>query len=408
MSTIKLVRKDLFLKSPRDGVLICGNSFYTKAKGTEKVRTREYRTRSDIVDNFEISYSNDNGQSWSSWKSIKFISKTSKGTFRKYIHPGFVDVEKGLLLRMANNAFLPNDDPMEGMKNFYLSYQVSSDGGRTNIVDEQAIQYGGYTSEHPFEYVWVGKNCMMLGDITCRPIRTSSDKILVPVTITPIGPDGEYYNPGGGYTYSEALVLIGTWKKGNTIKWEVSERIANDPAKSTRGCDEPTLIEMPNKDILMVIRGSNGGTEDPQYEKLSYKWYSISSDGGYTWGPVKPWTYTDGKLFFSPASCSQLLKHSNGNCYWIGNITPKNPQGNSPRYPLVIAEVDKQSGLLIKDTVVSVDDRLENDPVGLNLSNLMAHEDRQTGEILIHMSRFIFLDDKFNGDSYLYRIAVMD
>ena len=40
----------------------------------------------------------------------------------------------------------------------------------------------------------------------------------------------------------------------------------------------------------------------------------------------------------------------------------------------------------------------------MTLSNFFAHEDRQTGEIVLHMSRW-FLDD-WIGDAHIYRIQV--
>ena len=70
----------------------------------------------------------------------------------------------------------------------------------------------------------------------------------------------------------------------------------------------------------------------------AYRWASWSKDGGRTWTAPEPWTYEDGTNFFSPSSCSQLVPHSSGRLFWIGNIAPTNAEGNRPRYPLVIGE----------------------------------------------------------------------
>ncbi|MCD4824246.1 MAG: glycoside hydrolase [Phycisphaerae bacterium] len=395
---MKLKSREMFLKSPRKGALVFGNSFYTRPDGCEKMRTKGILTRSDTLDSRERSFSDDNGLTWSPWEPIEFIFQTDKGVRRIYNQGGFVDEEAGCLLTLANDATLPTDDPMEGMKQWTLRYRVSTDGGKTYAVDEQVIQKGPYTPEHPLECVWVGKNSAMLGDITSRPIRTGAGRILVPVQITPIGPDGEYYNPGGGHTYHESAVLIGIWRDNLTIEWDLSQRVAADPAKSTRGCIEPTLAEMPDGRILMVLRGSN----DVKPELPGYRWYSVSDDGGFNWTPPQPWTYTNGKNFFSPSSCSQLLQHSNGRCYWLGNLTAENPKGNLPRYPLVIGEVDPNTFMLIADSVFVIDDKGPDDDPSLTLSNFMAHEDRPSGEIVVHASRFIIAD--FTGDAYQYRL----
>jgi hypothetical protein len=101
---------------------------------------------------------------------------------------------------------------------------------------------------------------------------------------------------------------------------------------------------------------------------------------------------------------SQLLRHSNGRTYWLGNITPENPSGNGPRYPLVIGEVDPQSLLLKRETVLMVDDRLPGDSPAITLSNFHAHEDRESHEIILHMTRWRLPD--WIGDAEVYRIGV--
>jgi hypothetical protein len=242
---------------------------------------------------------------------------------------------------------------------------------------------------------------MMIGDTTCRPIRTRRGDILVPVQVTPVGPDGEYHNPGGGNTYHDSAVLIGRWTSGDRISWDISEYVSNDPALSTRGALEPTVSEMPDGRIMMIMRGSNDANPDLP----GMKWFSISEDGGRTWCKIAPWTYQDGTRFYSPSSCSQLLEHSNGSYYWLGNITPQNPAGNRPRYPLVIGEVDPESCLLDRESVKVIENRQRGQPIEVSLSNFMAHEDRENGDILLNISPLFtrkFLD--WTGDACMYRI----
>jgi len=204
------------------------------------------------------------------------------------------------------------------------------------------------------------------------------------VQITPVGPDGEYYNPGGGYTYHDAAVLIGRWNAEQTLDWRLSQRVQADPKRSTRGMIEPTLAEMPDGRVLMVLRGSN----DRKPALPGYRWRAVSTDGGHTWSSPQPWTYADGKPFHSPSSCSQLLRHSNGRTYWIGNIAPSNPRGNHPRYPLVIGEVDPKTLGLVRESICTIDDRRPKDPPTLQISNFHAREDRVTRQIVVHCSPF--------------------
>jgi len=190
------------------------------------------------------------------------------------------------------------------------------------------------------------------------------------------------------------------------MDWECGPRIALPPELSTRGLDESTLAEMPDGRLLLVMRASNGGAKDPEFRVPGYKWYCTSSDGGWSWTAPRPWGYSDGILFHSPASMAQLVPHSSGRCYWIGNICPGNPRANHPRYPLVVGEVDPRAFGLRRETVFAIDTRGPADPESLQLSNFAAHEDRETGDLVMHMPRFMQVDGRWTGDTYEYRLAV--
>jgi hypothetical protein len=199
-------------------------------------------------------------------------------------------------------------------------------------------------------------------------------------------------------------VLIGRWagngKQGLT--WTMSRPVMGDPARSTRGMVEPTLAWLRDGRLLMVSRGSN----DKNPKLPAYKWASWSDDGGLNWTAPVPWTYTDGGTFYSPSACSQLVEHSSGRVFWLGNLLPANPAGNRPRYPFVIAEVDRATGLLKRDTVRVVDDRQPGESELLTLSNFLAREDRETHEICLHMTRMFAFPDGWVGDGLLYRLPV--
>lgn len=84
--------------------------------------------------------------------------------------------------------------------------------------------------------------------------------------------------------------------------------------------------------------------------------------------------------------------------------------GNRPRYPFVVGEVDRSSGLLRPETVRIVDDRARGDSADLSMSNFSAREDRANGEIVLHLSR-LFQHSKgetrdWTSDAYVYHIPV--
>jgi hypothetical protein len=209
-----------------------------------------------------------------------------------------------------------------------------------------------------------------------------------------LGEDGTPFNPVKAPSYTEVVVLRGSWKDDARLEWTASNHVKTGLEQSTRGMIEPTLAQFPDGRILLVMRGSN--VRKP--ELPSYKWYSVSQDDGGTWSEPKPWTYEDGTHFFSPSSMSILVKHSTGRVFWIGNVPPENGNGNDPRLPLVLGEVDAKTLLLKRDSVIELDTRHDEDSARgeellkdarakLDLSHAWAREDRETAELVISYPR---------------------
>jgi hypothetical protein len=401
--------RSVFVVSPGQGVAVGASSYYTRRDGGALLSYHSHESRSDTLDVAYVRRSDDNGRSWGETTILATRFEHPAGTGRRHPRGGYVDPATGRYVTIWTEGVLPTDNPLEGMRQWTLHYTVSEDGGRTQRVNEQIIHEGpGYDAVHHLPGVTVGKNCVMLGDLGQRPLTRSDGVILVPVQSSPVGPDGDYVNPGRGLTYTDCLLLMGRWRPDGRLAWTASERVIGDPARTTRGLIEPTIAELADGRILMVMRGSN----DKKPELPGYRWHSFSADGGATWSQPEPWTYTDGAAFFSPSSCSQLIPYSDGRLFWMGNLCAGNPRGNSPRYPLVLGEVDLSSGRLIRDRVDVIDDRQAGDSPFLTLSNFYVREDRETGDLLLHMSRLFARDFREGGkldwtaDSLLYRIRV--
>ena len=412
MKTYKLICQppELFITSPAPGVLVQAYTCYTRATGGELVSMHTHLTRSDTPDIGFIRHSTDNGRTWSEPVSYQTGTRQPAGMLRCYPRGAVCDPVTDRLIRIENRAILPTDYPLEWMQHGTVYYSVSRDGGRTWDFTEPIVQCGAeYNLEHPLPNIWRGRNGFMLGDITCRPLVLDDGTILVPCQISPVGPDGKYHSPGGGMTYTDAAVLRGRWRTDGRIDWELSQRVESDPRQSTRGMIEPTLGRLADGRLLMIMRGSNGYKLDLDYRLPGYRWSSISSDQGRTWTAPVPWMYDDSTVFFSPSSCSQLLEHSTGALFWIGNISPTNPRANGPRYPLVIGQVDRATGRLLRQTVTVIADREAGENAALTLSNFLAREDRESHEILVHLSRLMsHSPNDWTGDARLYRVKVVE
>jgi hypothetical protein len=385
----------------KTGVEMVKGSGYTEATGS----TILIKPGEEFMPNGFIS--SDNGRTWVKQPANPdFDSKLPHG-YRRETFPLFVDPVNGKIIKVVPSLDTPGLDPSiveppVALEAYYLRYRVSVDGGKTYRFDEPIVQKGK-TPENPFEGVYRGKNGIFMGDVGSQLLRTRKGRILIPAQACKLGPDGKLWSPGGGFTYTDVIIIIGRWVKGDRLEWEISQPIEADPARSTRGMIEPTLAEMPDGRLLCVMRGSNGGSKDPQFKIPGYRWVSVSSDGGYHWTKPEPWTYDDGAPFHSPSAMSQLLKHSSGRYFWIGNISPTNSKGNNPRWPLVIGEVDPQTLKLRKATLCTIDTKRPEES-GLNLSHWWGYEDRETGDIVIAGARFSL--DYNQTHPILYRIGV--
>jgi hypothetical protein len=387
--------------------MVMSSSYYTRKEGTTLLRVDQEIYRSDSIESVQFSISNNNGKTWEQTDKVQTTVPEGTGTRQLAFRSGVNDPNTDRFIHIYNAAYWPNDDPLDGMRRWLPHYKVSMDGGQSWIVDEPIIQQGSeFDESHPMTGVWEGKNCCMQGDLTCVPFPMPSGEMLVPVQISPVGEDGFYHKPSKSFTFTDTAVLIGKWNSAEKIDWELSDRITGDANVSTRGVIEPTLGLLSDDRPLMVMRGSNDG----QFDLPSRRWFSISTDGGMTWPEARPWTFSNGNSFFSPSSCSQLLHHSSGKLFWLGNINPENSKGNRPRYPFVIGEVDPDSGLMIEETVNQIDTKQADDSDLLTLSNFFAREDRETNEIVLHMSRAfadsVGEDYNWTANADLYRITV--
>jgi hypothetical protein len=266
-------------------------------------------------------------------------------------------------------------------------YQISTDDGKTYDELRPLIQKGpAYDRLHPIRVVRIPINSYVAS--VPPPSRAGNGEIMVPFQFWPLDEKGKLYQPPGfSWSFLDSGVLIGRWTSdGRDIEWDLGETVRLTPEQSTRGAFEPAVVELkkPGR-FLMILRGSN--LYRPK--QPGHKWMCVSEDYCRTWSKPKPLGYSSGEKFFSPSACSDIRRHSrNGKLYWIGNICPENPDGNAPRYPLVIGQVDEELLGMIKETVKIIDTRdPKKDSPHVQLSNFSVTEDPATGAFIVELNR---------------------
>ena len=200
-----------------------------------------------------------------------------------------------------------------------------------------------------------------------------------------------------------SLCFVGRWNaESGDYQWTAGMRVEISSDVSSRGLMEPAVAELDDGRVLVIWRGSNTSKTPGR------KWFSVSADGGLTLGEVQELKYDDGTRFYSPSSIHRMIRHSvTGKLYWVGNISAVPPRANSPRYPLVIAEVDETIPALKRNTVTAIDDRQPGESDRLQLSNFSLLENRETHKLEVYLTR-IGADpsDFWGADAYKYTLTL--
>jgi len=393
------VNREILIPVKGEGTYITEvNTAYTDRKGEGLLQQYGVGTGSDTSGKYYQYRSDDNGRTWSKPSLIYKPEQTDKGVIRWIESCFFRDEEKNAILQFYNYCLYPDDMHSKEVGKFTgIFFRISYDGGKTFSSPKQLIQKG-YDEKNWAKDVIYGRNSAFIS--FCAPVKTIYGRIILPAGRPPL----DYYEKYEQYQVPEvAGCFIGEWK-GSNIEWELSEMVKIDPKLSSRGLCEPAIAELPDGSFLMILRGSNRDVP----HMPGYKWKSISKDKGYTWSEPEPWKYNTGENFFSPSSGSRLIRSSKNNrLYWIGNIVKENPDGNRPRYPLQIAEVDEGKKAIIKESVKIIEDRQPEDSRLVQFSNFRVYEDRKTKEFVLTLARE---EERAERDAtspgYQYRIEI--
>jgi len=391
------------MEAPRH-IAYSGRDAYLAAKGVDMVRYVGASHRSDTVDYILEMFSHDNGRSWTEPRKIAVSWVKDGNLHTRSTTSTSVDLENEITIQVGTETRQDETVVITHLKYTRPIYRFSFDGGRTWTKTEYLVQDGaGYDHDNYAEGIVYGKR--MADYPGTGMIKLASGRWLMPYQTSPLDETGQqFYNPHGAYGFFNTGVFIGTWNgSADDLVWEKGQELTISADLSSRGLTEPGLVQLRDNRIVMTMRGSNSKIDD----RKGVKWISVSEDEGRTWTNPKELTFDDGSTMYSPASMNRLIRHSNGRIYWSGNIVPRNPAGNMPRYPLQVAELDEETLTIRKDTVQVIADKEEGDYEDIQFSNYGMYEDRVTHELVFTMCAFPEIDyEDWTGHLYRYRVQV--
>ena len=420
------VKKEVYVSSPepRTGISLSVNYI---GSGLKREETRAIIRSSDWTEKPRRRISEDNGRTWSDWIIIDEESKV-QGDFTQsggeaQGGTGPYDPVSGRLIKPVFQRIIKGI-PQVAMSELWKGNRLFCDHGFYQLSEDDGRSWGkaymlkyeegpGFNNENWGDEKFFRTNEMYIGNAVV--IKNGSVIITATIPIPFIDEEDKNIPSVFPNNYREdcvagAVCFVGRWNEtAGNYDWRLSNKIFLPRRVSTRGLVELNISELSSGKLLMIMRGSNTGLDPLKYP--GRRWFSVSDDGGLTWGEIKDMRYDTGEQLYSPASISSTLRSSaNDKLYWIGNISDQPVNGNSPRYPLVIVEIDEDRISFRKDTLTIIDDREpEHDSESLQLSNFSVFENRETNEIEIYLLRLGENGgglDIWTADAYKYTLRL--
>jgi hypothetical protein len=420
------VQREVYVQSPGPGAAaVVGVHYLGPGLRRREIHARE--AKSDLGEKYRVRYSEDNGRTWSRFEPVSLgtdaLKQGENHMEEMSFAVGYDPVTKRSVEVVFQRVFL--GDPEKALAAYWKGenkffdhcfYKLSQDDGRTWTEPRQLVYEEGPRFD-PKDWAapeFLATN-QMYGSYDITPL--SNGTIAYPAIIpVPYEEDDEDrrvcakvpWYAGKGKVYG-AVCFIGKWnEKKLDYDWTFSKPIFVRRRVSTRGFAEPAVAELKDGRLMMDLRGSNVHLDPRQYP--GRKWMSLSQDGGHSWSKPTDLRYDAGEQFYAPATFAKFIRsNKTGTLYWIGNISRVPPEGNSPRYPLYIAEVNEEKAALKKSTLTIIDDRQPGDTEGVQFSNFSLLENRETKDLEIYLSRLGEKPDHiFSANAYKYILKLQN
>ncbi len=392
---MKLLSKDVFIRHKDGRPPASGFVSYVSRTQPILMHCSGWEDYSDGYDDYAVSLSSDNGRTWSEpevrWKSVT----VPEGRIRYGEPAAFFDPDRERLLVLVDKTLYPKDK-----LNVDADYRLALD-----VYDPAA---GTWSERRELQFAGERSPAMSFS----FPIKTSRGRLLFPGMRKVVDAAGKAVHHKGCWApVDEVVTVIGEYEpqggSAGGISWRLGRPLNIQPELSSRGLDENALAELPDGRIAAICRGDNSMFP----EKPGYKWLSFSKDGGETWSGPEPLPATGGEPIESGANGSALFRSiKNGKLYWMGNLALRGERanGNWPRSPLVVAEAQEEPLALKRETIFSVDERGFNDSPRVQMSNFRFYQDRETGDLVVFLTRYgEHSAEKWqDADYYRYRVEM--
>lgn len=402
------VKGEVLIPAREDGSYETRRHYYADHDGLARVEARHLSGESDFFSGAWVRRSTDNGRTWGPWEDKYSASFQSFGKDEIMSHE-----PSGEVWNPVHRNYVGI-----GMQRFFFdgheeAYKRFWGKGESSFRDHIYLYTRGEHEDSPASTLvkyeegadfdpgnlrnadYLDRNLAYFADPIVLKSGDIAFPMCVPVTFCcrVLGIDVQQVFPSCPQIMHGLLVARGAWN-GSTGSYDLSfsRPIVISDLASSRGSDEPTIAELESGRLVVVFRGSNTSKEAWRTRiepgTPGFKWFTHSDDGGRTFTDPVPWHFDDGEVIYSSASISRFLKsETNGKNYWIGNITAHNVNGNYPRFPLQIVQIDENFGTARKDTLTVIDTLREGESELLQLSNFFTVQNRETGEIELYLAK---------------------
>jgi hypothetical protein len=399
------VTRELYVPYPRPNASSVLTGGYCGHRGLRRYEVLTYQVFDDVYQDAERRHSDDNGRTWSTWQPDADVAITCTGDYSWQRFPPTgpsepcYDRESRRLVQPYSLVSFNGDPRRIGLSgcNYHTFWRTSTDDGAT-WREGGLVRYEDgpdFTPKVIREPSFMATNSAVHYYNTIR-LRGGGVVFAADTPAEVTGPDGKRELLAG------IRCFLGKWDpKAKEYRWTASAPVTIPRALSGY-LAEPWLARLRSGALLLDIRGTNHGVTTPNAP--GRHWYAVSRDEGRTWSRATDWRYDDGEQFYSPATMAKLARSSKtGKLYWFGNISGGPTTGNSPRYPLYIAEVEESIPALRRSTLTVIDDC---DPrrhtPAVQFSNFYVFENRETDDFELFLSPYGQYTNVYQASVYHY------